>query len=198
MCLPSNDPIKAKRTMIVLLVLSIAFFVGVGVMGYFYYQKDSQYKKLTDEKKSLEDQKNKEVVDLQKQIADLNGTGKLSSESVLALQKENEQLKKDSTADKATIKDLTNQINAKKAGIAKAVAYNEFLKYLNYVIEVHGGYSGWTDAEFQTGKAKAEVTGDAAFVSTVNWAWYETSVPQVDRIIRVNKEIVSGIENALK
>ena len=107
-------------------------------------------------------------------------------------------LKATSDVSGQSISSLQKQIADYKAGMTKIAAYKEFLKYYNQIIEIHNGYTGWTDAEFQVGKTKAEATGDTDFVSIVNQAWYETSVDPTTRIIRVNKAIVTGLERGIK
>ena len=49
-----NDPRKAKIAFVAVLVLAIIFFLGSGVLGYFYWQKDKSYKSLVDDKNKLE------------------------------------------------------------------------------------------------------------------------------------------------
>lgn len=172
-----DEPLKAKKVFIIFLVLSIVFFLGCGVLGYLFYKEH----KLVRDKDSLITQKDANIATLQKE---LDSTSSASSKTTTNLSDTN--------------KALENQIKSYKAKISKANAYNEFFKYLTAVISAHGGFSGWTDGEFQTAKEKAEATGDASFISTVNWAWYETSVDPTVRVIRVWNEIGSGIENALK
>jgi hypothetical protein len=180
--IPNNVAKPRNKLAIAFIVVACVLFVASAVLGYFYYKSAKNYKKLSDEKVAMETAKTKEVADLQAALAKATGKTTIIKDTAA---------EKDKTA-------LEKQVSDYQAKIAKANAYNEFYKYLNSVIQAHGGYSGWTDAEFQIGKQKAEATGDAAFVSTVNWAWYETSIPPTDRIIRASNEIASGIENSLK
>lgn len=178
------DPKKARTAFIITLVLAIVFFVISGVLGYFYYQAKS----LDNWKEKIVQLKDGKITELEAKVADLEGrASSLSAEGV----KTKADLEKENAS-------LNAQIASYKAKIAKANAYNEFYKYLNQVIEAHNGFSGWTDAEFQVGKTKAEATGDASFVSDVNWAWYETSVDPNTRVMKIWKDIASGIENSLK
>lgn len=181
----SNDIDKSKRTNKVLLTFLIIFFVGSTVLGYLYYKKNNAYKTLSSNKQTMEQTKNQEISALKKQIEDNNITANND------LKNENDDLKKQISA-------LNDQNDAYKDKIANANLYNEFLKYLNSVIQTHNGFTGWTDAEFQIAKGKAEATGDTAFVSIINEAWYATSTPAIDRLIRGWNAIASGIENALK
>lgn len=179
-----NDPVKSKRVFIAVLIISIVFFVGTGVLGYLYYKE----RKLVNEKQSAIIQKDQEIANLQLQLDEYTGSSESARES---LKSQNDILKKSN-------KTLTDQVNDYKAKSAKALLYNEVLKYVNSIIEAHGGFDGWTDAEFQTGKTKAEATGDAAYISMINWAWYEKSVPPLTRALRFFKDTASAIENSLK
>jgi TolA-binding protein len=179
-----EDPIKSKRVFIVFLSLSTLFFIGCGVLGYLYWH---EYR-INKNKTADITQKDTQITDLKKEISGLTNATNQNSTS---LAEQNKNLTAQNTS-------LTNQVKSYKAKIAKANAYNEFFKYLTAVIQAHSGFSGWTEGEFQTAKQKAEATGDASFVSTVNWAWYETTVDVTTRVIRVWNEIASGIENALK
>ena len=185
-----NDPLKTKKVLKIILVVAGLSLIGNGVLGYFYYKENKNSKNLVVQKQNMENQKN----DLQKQIddqfKDLEKSDEELNKTLDDLEKENESLKSEK-------KDLENQISDFQEKITKAKAYSAFLKHLNAVIETHSGFDGWTDAEFQTGKSLAEATGDASFVTTVNWAWYETSIDSVTRAIRTLKEIQSGIEGAL-
>lgn len=178
------DPKKAKIAFIITLILAIVFFLASLALGYFYYQA----KNLDKWKESIVQSKDTKIAELQKKVGDLEGqASNLSAQGV----KTKADLEKENAA-------LSGQIGATAAKIAKANSYNNFFKYLNQVIETHNGFTGWTDAEFQIGKQKAEATGDASFVSDVNWAWYETSIDPSTRVMKIWKDIASGIENSLK
>lgn len=179
-----DDPRKAKTAFVVTLCLLILFFLASGVLGYFYYQKNNENKKLASDYNNLKNQiesnnkndsknESKQVSNLKKQIEDLT--------------KANSSL----TTEKNTLKSQNDEYKLKQA---KVSAYNEFFIYLNQIIETHNGFSGWTDAEFQIGKQKAEATADTNFVSDVNWAWYETSIPPDQRVLKIWKDIAAGIK----
>jgi hypothetical protein len=179
------DPVKKFRIVFWVTFSVLVLIIAAGV--FYYFKIDDWKEKLVASK----DQKIAfQVTDLANQAKLLEETGGTAKDKE-ALVAENTLL----TKDKAS---LTAENTALKAGRAKALAYNEFFKYLNTVIETHNGFTGWTDAEFQIGRTRAEATGDISFVSTVNWAWYETSINPTTRVIRAWKEIVSGIQNALK
>ena len=175
-----NDPPKAKIAFVLTLIFAIFFFLASGVLGYFYWQKMRSYNDLADSKKKVEEQLKTAEDNLAKanaEITDLKTASSASGESISSLEK---------------------QLADYKAGMAKITAYKEFLKYYNSVIKAHNGYTGWTDAEFQIDKQKAEATGDTDFVSLVNWAWYDTSVDPTTRILRINDAIVTGLERGIK
>ena len=85
-----------------------------------------------------------------------------------------------------------------KSKIAGATAYNNFFIHMNSVIETHNGFTGWTEAEHQAGLVIAETTRSSAFVDTINWAWNETSIDPLTRLIRTWREIAGGIGGSLK
>lgn len=180
------DPMKKFRVFFWIVFSFLVVVIATGIY-YFFGIIDWKDKVISDKDQKISLQE----VDLIKQAKLLGDTGSLAAKDKETLTLENEQLTKDKVA-------LTAENTNLKAGRTKAQAYNEFFRYLNSVIETHNGFTGWTDAEFQTSVAKAEATGDSAFVSTINWAWYERSVDVTTRVIRVWKEISSGIQNALK
>ena len=171
-----NDPVKSKRVFILMLSLTIFFFLVGGALGYLYYQKFKNYQSLKSENENLKNQ-----------IAS-------SSEE---LKKEIEGLQKDKTALEKENKTLTDQAASDKTKDAKIKAYNDFFKYLNSVIEVHNGFNGWTDAEYQAGRKYAQATGDNNFVSLIDWAWNRKDIDQTTRVIAVWKAIAAGIEGNL-
>jgi predicted phage gp36 major capsid-like protein len=180
-----NDPRKAKIAFVIVLVLAIIFFLGSGVLGYFYLQKSKSYNSLADNKSKLE-------ASVEEQIKEK------TAELEAKLQTDTETLRKEKTDCEADRSAKEDQIDSYRAGMAKVTAYKEFLKYYNAVIEAHNGYTGWTDQEYAIGREKAVVTGDQDFIDIVDYAWNETSVYPVTRVIRVNKAIVTGLERGIK
>ena len=174
--------VKVKRD--VLIVIIAVLVLGAGALGYLYYTENQDKKNLSDENKELQDRYEEINAKLEGEVTDLTG----GTESL--------------TGEKSTLSSknatLTSQNADYAAGMVKIKAYNDFLKYFNSVIETHGGFSGWTTAEFNIAQGLASATGDTSFVATVDWAWYQTSIPAIDRIIRVQKEIAAGIEGAIK
>lgn len=180
------DPIKKFRIFFWVIFSLLIIVIAAG--SYYFFNLDSWKEGVVfdkDQKIAQLEQENR------KKDADLSQYQTSSDQSQTSLASTNTQLKVDN--DK-----LTTENTDLKADKTLASAYNNFFKYLTSVIETHGGFTGWTDAEFQTGRSLAEKTGNTAFVSTINWAWYETSVDPSTRVIRVWNETAAGIENALK
>ena len=175
-----NDPIKSKKVFILMLCLAIAFFIASGALGYLYYAKNRDYKNLNTAKQLLEE-KSKSLEDLQKQVEDLTKTNE-------TLTAENKKLKTD----------ISDQSSAQAAKVKKAKAYNDVMRYFSSVIKAHNGFDGWTDAEYQTGRVKAQATLDTAFVNTVDWAWNRQDINVVDRVVGFWNAVSDGIDNSLK
>lgn len=51
----TNDPTKCKRVFILMLILTILFFLTGSGLGYLYYQKNKDYRNLLSEKQQLQD-----------------------------------------------------------------------------------------------------------------------------------------------
>lgn len=176
------DPIKKFR--IVFWVVFAVLIVAIAAGSYFFLS-------LNNWKEDVIGSKDAKIAELEKKLSDSLAGSDQTAGTNQSLTAANAQLTKDKD-------ELTAENKNLKSNIASAVAYNNFFGYMNTVVETHNGFTGWTDAEFQTGKSYAEKTGSTSFVSTINWAWYETSVAPATRIIRVWKETQSGIESALK
>jgi len=103
--------------------------------------------------------------------------------------------------EKATLQSQLNSANQtisdKNSGIATVKAYNAFLEYMTQVIDAHDGFTGWTDAEYQVGREKAQATGSQTFVDTVDTAWNNEAIDVTTRVINVYRAVVSGISGAL-
>ena len=164
-----DDPRKAKLAFVLTLVFAIIFFLGCVGLGYFFYTKYSAYKDLSSKYNKLKNQNQSTVEELKAQ---------------------NKTLTDENTA-------LKGQITTKDAGLAKIKAYNEFFKYENYVIKLHNGFTGWTDAEYRTARTKAQGTGDSSFVSLIDWGWNRTDIDPTTRAIAVWEAIAKGIESGL-
>ncbi len=171
-----NDPVKAKRAFLITLTLTILFFLSTCILGFLYWQKANQYNQL---------------------ISQTSSTTITSSTSVTTTPCNTSLLTKQISALEKDKTDLQKKITDSDAKFAKIKAYNEFFKYINSVIETHNGFSGWTDAEYQIARGKAQTIGDNSFLSTVDWAWNQTSVDVLTRLLGVWKAITSGIDSVL-
>lgn len=176
-----NDPIKSKRVFILMLILSIIFFIASVGLGYLYYAKHLDYQNLLTEKQALEEKLANSQNDLQKQV------DKLTEENQ-DLEKANAKLTKENTA---FAKAQSTQ--TKKNKITKA--YIDFLNYLAQVTGSHNGFEGWTEAEYQHAHQIALRTKDNDFVETVEWAWNEETADPIDRLVRVLEEVYQGIND---
>ncbi|TSC93109.1 MAG: hypothetical protein Athens101428_736 [Candidatus Berkelbacteria bacterium Athens1014_28] len=175
-----NDPHKAKVAFVVTLILAIFFFLASGTLGYFYWQKMKSYNDLADSKKKVEESLKTAEDNLAKaniELATLKTSSDASGQSISSLQKQ-----------------ITDN-NAKKASIA---SYLTVFTYLVDLIEAHSGLDGWTETEFQTGRAKAVATGNNSFVADIDWAWAHKEVDQITRLVRVMRDIITGINNGIK
>ena len=183
-----NDPRKAKIAFIVVLVFAIIFFLAGGVTGYFYWQKVKAYNNLASDNRKLSDEQR-----------DFNNT--LATKTA-ELQNQKTALEKDKATLEGEKKTLEKQIAdstaANKANQAKITTYKDFFKYLTDVVETHNGLNGWTDAEYQIGRGKAQATGSSSFVADVDWAWNQRDVDQVTRLVKIFRDIIAGIESGLK
>lgn len=174
----SQKPMDSVKKYRIVFWVSISIFAIIITTGvYFAWRNQGDITQLILEK----DQK---IAAQSLEISKLNKATSTTESSSSEIQKTNAQ--------------LTEENETLKAGIKKANTYNDFSKYLTSVIKAHSGFTGWTDAEFAIAKTKAEATANTNFVSTINWAWYEVSVPSIDRVIRVWEETATGIESSLK
>ena len=185
---PVGKGVKVKRS--VLIIVIAVLVLGSAALGYLYYSENQDLKNLSESNADLQGRYEVINTKLERKVTDLTGGTESLTGEKSTLSTENTTLTDENDT-------LAGQVEEYAAGMAKIKAYNDFLKYYNSVIETHGGFTGWTDAEFQTAQGLANVTGDTSFVNTINWAWYEISIPAVDRIIRVQKEIAAGIEGGL-
>jgi len=168
------EPLKPKKGVIALLIILVLIFVlTAGGLGYLYWQKNNNYKKLNQDKQTQIDNLNQDKTNLEKQVADLT--------------KENTDLKNTSQQSSETA--------ANKLTIIKA--YTEILTYFAQVVELHSGFTGWTNAEYLHARDIAKKTQSSSFLATVDWAWNQESVDPILRVVRFLKEIAAGINENL-
>lgn len=180
-----NDPHKMKVVFVTVLIVAIIFFLGSGILGYFYWQKGKLYKSLANDKSKLE-------TSIEEQIKEK------TAELEAKLQTDTETLRKEKIDCEADRSAKEDQIDSFRSGMAKITAYKEALKYYYSVLEAHGGYTGWTDQEYAIFRSKAQATGDQDFVDVVDYTWNETSVDVVTRLIRFHQALVTGFERGIK
>ena len=172
----TNDPTKCKKVFILMLVLTILFFVVSGVFGYLYYQKHKDHQNLLTEKQKLEDRLATAAEDLQDQAEEL--------------QKQIKELQDQKNA----CDDESASHKTKSATIKK---YMDCLDYLVGLIHVHSGFDNWSEAEYQNGRKLVEATGDSNFLSVVDAAWTDEGGDQMTRLVNVFNALISGVNSNL-
>ncbi len=187
-----NKKTMKKFVKIVIPVLILLMLISaIGVISYLYYKKYNDYKSLYDEKirvqNQLEEEKNKTAVDYEDQIEELNSDIDTLTDEKDVLNTEKEALEEDKTELESSV----SSYQTKQANISK---YVNFLDYVYYVVGVHGGFSGLTEAEYQTARSKAQATGNANLVSAVDSAWNDTEVDQMVRFLNVITTAQNGIK----
>lgn len=186
-----NDPRKSKNVFIIMLVIAIVLFVGLVVLGYLFYQKNKSYNNLEAERKALQQEQSLISKDTVNQIKTLTAEN-------TSLKKENANLTTENTSLKKENEDLAAVNKEKAAKMAKASTYNDVLAYLVQIVQAHNGLDGWTEAEYQAGRTKAQATGDQTFVDLIDWAWNSTTIDQVERLTKVLDSISDNIGNNVK
>src|SRR3990170_5613420 len=179
-----NDPVKSKRIFILMLVLTIVFFLGAGALGYLYYHQRQLYKTLAQEKENLENQLSSATsssTDLTNQLKDQLKTCQTAKTKL--------------DAEKKTLADANKTYVSQNT---TATAYANFLKYRGEIIDLHDGLQNISQAEYDRGYALAQATGNSQFTSTVNWAWNQTDISQAKRLARVIVEAANGVINNSK
>ena len=124
-----------------------------------------------------------------------------ASPTVSAISKtstEIEKLRQEKADLQKQLDEIQSKLDSKNASSSTIRAYNDFLEYMTQVIDAHDGFSGWTDAEYQIGREKAEATGNDTFVGTVDTAWNNTSIDVTTRVLNVYRGIISGIKSGLE
>ena len=175
-----NDPRRAKIAFVLTLCFAIFFFLSSGLLAYFYWQKTKGNHDLDSSKQKVEESLRTSEANLAKANSELTA------------------LKASTDASGKSISSLEKQIADNKLGMEKITAYNEFFKYLTSVIKTHSGLDGWTDAEYQAGRVKAQATGSASFVSDVDWAWNRRDIDQITRLVKIFEDISAGVASGLK
>lgn len=150
------------------------------LFGLLYFNKKDDYNDLNDEKVKLENEK----ATLESEKASLESE-KASLEADL------QDAGTASDTEKQTLQDSIDQL---EANAAKVELYNDVLDYVYDLLLAHPTLTGFTEAEYQTGRALAVKTGDQGLISAADNAWHNTDGNPVARFAQVIKEIVEGID----
>lgn len=159
-----------KAALTIFSVITLILLVACGVLGFFYWRQAQGKAELEKEKQALQAQVDSFTQEQGKAIE----TEKTASESAKA------------------------ETDSYKAKIAKALLYNNVFKYVNGLIETHGGFTGWTQDEFSTGRALADKTKDASYLAVIDAAWNQQAIPPLTRVINFFKATAQAIETSLK
>lgn len=184
---PPKDPKKAKRIYIISFALICLFFIVIiSISGYIIYKLNKNNNSLKSDKAALEQQieeyktsSTKTSEDYEKQIADLEAAAVLLNEQITTL-----------TSEKDSLSSEVDDYEKKQANIK---AYNDFNKYVYYVVGIHGGFINLTEAEYQTARSKAVATGNQTLVDAVDTAWTDTGTSQIIRFVNVMNAAIDGI-----
>lgn len=160
-------------------VLVIIFALTSATFGVFYFLKNKAYTELQSSYQAL-----------MSKPAKTTDTSNLTTQIATLTQEKADAQKAKTDAETA----LANE----KANEALAQKYNDVFSYVLTVVDTHQGLDGWTDAEYQAGRTLAEKTGDAEFLSTVDWAWQHKEVSQITRLVRALRYISDKIKEKLQ
>ena len=184
---PPKDPKKVKWVYIISASLICIFFLGtIGVSSYLLYKLNKENNSLKSDKATLEQQveeykssSSKESEEYEKQIAELEAAAVLLNEQITTL-----------TSEKDSLNIEVDDYEKKQTNIK---AYNDFNKYVYYVVGIHGGFINLTEAEYQTARSKAVATGNQTLVDAVDTAWTDTGTSQIIRFVNVMNAAIDGI-----
>jgi molybdopterin converting factor small subunit len=174
----------------VLKICSIFLLIGSLVSCAVYgYQIWNEYEDLKEELESSElsgDEFTTQLSELEDDLVTLQKEYNLLSRQKEAVLASHNELSDNFDEAEDTISDY-------EVAQASIGTYNDFLDYFRLVIETHGGFEGWTTAEYNHAHDLAEDTGSSSFVSVVEYAWNNTDIPPATRVIDVIEAIVAGI-----
>lgn len=188
---------KAYKTLVILIITLVCISItGFGVLSYFYYRKYKDYQSLESDKQSVEselsDTKN-QVLEGTQSIQDYEDQISELEYDIDELTEENTSLEETNTTLEEEKSNLQLQLVNYQNKQAKIKQYNDVLNYMYTMVSTHGGFSGWTEAEFQAGRSLAIATGDNTLVAAVDAAWNDVTGDPVVRFTNVMKAIVDGI-----
>ncbi len=170
----------------VLKILAICLLIGTMVScGIYSYRLWNENQSLKDEVEASEELSD-ELGVLQDEFDEL----KIDHEELTG---QNEELQNDYNDLSGNYDVAQGTIEAYEVAQARIQAYNNFDDYFHNVIVAHGGFDGWTQAEYEHAHDLAEATGDSSFVDIVEYAWNNEDIDPVIRITAVMKGIIDGI-----
>lgn len=190
---PNPTPIKkaGSKIKIILVVLTILFFITSAIFATCYILKNKAYTKLQNDYKSLSTTLQTTTP---KNTTTTSNSTKENSDlkaQVTTLQKENADLEKSKIA-------AETALDEEKAGEAKAIQYNNIIGLLSDLILQRGEVTEFTEADFEQSKALAEKTGDTELVNLMVEKWNDkVTNPDISvfTVIKyIQEKIVSNID----
>lgn len=185
-----QDPVKAKRIFIPLVLLCSIFLISSIVLSLLYLRTNNEIDSKKEEVKSLEDDKKEleeEIESLETNIKELEDVAEIKDE----YEKEISQLE-------GQIENYISEEASYKNKLSKINLYNIVHHYIYDLVIAHSDGTPITEAEYQTTRAKAEATGDTTLVSAVDNAWYNRDGQPAVRFGGMMWEIVDGIYSQTK
>lgn len=169
-----------------LLVVSITAVI----LGYLLYKENKEKKDLQADLTKLES----EMEDNRKAIVEYEAELAESQASLTEYKAQLDELTSESTQTSDTNASLETQIASLQAKISKIDKINNLNEYIWQVVEAHGGFVGFTDAEYNVAIQKANATGDTTIVSAVQSAWNDTHIDPTVRVINLMQTLISKID----
>ena len=168
----NSTPIEKadSKIKIVLIALTILFFITSAIFATCYILKNKAYGKLQNDYKSLsttlQTATSKNTTNAKNTTSTTSNTkDNFDLETQIAtLQKENTELEKSKTVAETALAE-------EKAVEAKATQYNNIIGLLSDLILQHGEMTEFTEADFEQSKALAEKTGDTELVNLMVEKW---------------------------
>jgi predicted nuclease with TOPRIM domain len=192
-----QDPIKAHKlfsTVVILIFVCIFIsFLVIGAGGYLYYKKSKAYDNLLSNKENIE----KKLEDERKNAEEVNQESIKSYKTLMA---ENETLVQEVTRLEGEKGDLGAENSTHDLKIVsyqnkftKIRSYNDYLNYLFDIIDLHDGFTGISQEEYQSARTRALATSDNKVVSTLDDAWTNEQISAEERLVNVINPVIDGI-----
>jgi len=192
-----QDPIKAHKlfsTVVILIFICIFIsFLVIGSEGYLYYRKSKSYDSLLNDKENIEKELEGERENAEKENQE-------SNESYDALKGENGTLIQEVAGLEGEKGDLEAENSTQDLKIVsyqnkffKIRSYNDYLNYLFDIIDLHDGFTGISQEEYQSARTRALATSDNKVVSTLDDAWTNEQISAEERLVNVINPVIDGI-----